>query len=171
MGLVGEFRAIDQTHYQRGMRVVVRTVRGLEVGEVLAPPDPATQWRQTDGEILRGMTGADELLAERIARRRDEAFAECQRLLAERGVSAVLLDVEHLLDGQGLYFYFLGEVTPEIDACTAELADAYDAAVKFRQFTDTLLEGCGPGCGTDEAKGQGGCATCTGCAVASACRK
>ena len=92
-------------------------------------------------------------------------------MLAERGVSAVLLDVEDLLDGQGLYFYFLGEVTPEIDACTAELADAYDAAVKFRQFTDTLLEGCGPGCGTDEAKGQGGCATCTGCAVASACRK
>jgi cell fate regulator YaaT (PSP1 superfamily) len=171
MGLVGEFRAVDQRHYQRGMRVVVRTVRGLEVGEVLAPPDSEAQWRDPDGEILRGMTGADEMVAERITRRRDEAFEECQRLLAERGNSAVLVDVEHLFDGQGLYFYFLGEVTPEVEACTAELAEVYDAAVKFRKFTDTLLEGCGPGCGTDEAKGQGGCVSCTSCAVASACRK
>lgn len=153
------------------MRVVVRTVRGLEVGEILTPPESETDWREPDGEILRGMTEADELLAERIARRRDEAFAACQTLLVERQIGAVLLDVEHLFDGQGLYFYFLGEVTPEVEACTAELADVYDAAVQFRKFTDTVLEGCGPGCGTEAAKGQGGCATCTSCAVAGACRK
>lgn len=171
MGVVGEFRSTDRRLYERGMRVVVRTVRGLEVGEILVPPTSATDWREPDGEILRGMTEADELLAERIARRRDEAFAACQRLLAERGLDAMLLDVEHLFDGQGLYFYFLGEVTPEVEACTAELAEAYDAAVQFRKFTETLLEGCGPGCGTEAAKGQGGCATCTSCAVAGACRK
>jgi cell fate regulator YaaT (PSP1 superfamily) len=171
MGVVGEFRSIDRRRYERGMRVVVRTVRGLEEGEILTPPASDTDWREPDGEILRGMTEADELLAERIRRRRDEAFVACQNLLAERGLDAVLLDVEHLFDGQGLYFYFLGEVTPEVEACTAELADVYDSAVQFRKFTDTLLEGCGPGCGTEAAKGQGGCATCTSCAVAGACRK
>lgn len=171
MGLVGRFRAADQTHYRRGMRVVVRTVRGLEAGEVLVPPEATEGAREGDGEILRGMTTQDELLAARMERRRDEAFAACQRLLAERGLVATLVDVEHLLDGQGLYFYFLGEVSPEVDACTAELAEAYEAEVKFRKFTDTLLEGCGPGCGTDEAKGQGGCSTCVGCAVATACKK
>lgn len=173
MGLVGRFRSCDGTIYPRGMRVVARTARGLEAAEVLAP---AEDWQnseangQGDGEILRGMTGEDELLAERMERRRDDAFEACAELLAERKLAATLVDVEHLLDGQGLYFYFLGEVTPAVDACTAELAEAYEATVKFRQFTDTLLEGCGPGCGTEDAMGQGGCSSCTSCAVASACK-
>lgn len=173
MGLVGQFRATDGTIYPRGMRVVVRTVRGLEAAEVLSPPqrdERPSLMGDGDGVILRGMTGEDELLAERLERKRDEAFEACRQLLAERGHDATLVDVEHLLDGQGVYFYFLGEVTPAVDACTAELAEAYEATVKFRQFTDTLLEGCGPGCGTEEAMGQGGCSSCTSCAVASACK-
>jgi hypothetical protein len=84
-------------------------------------------------------------------------------------MSAVLVDVEHLFDGQGLFFYFLGEVPPEIESFTAHLAEAYETKVQFRRFTETLIEGCGPGCGTEEAKGQGGCDSCTSCAVASAC--
>lgn len=171
MGLVGQFRSPDGTIYPRGRRVVVRTVRGLESGEVLTEPDGWQDAREADGELLRAMTMEDEMLAERMERRRDEAFEACRELLAERGLVATLVDVEHLLDGQGLYFYFLGEVTPAVDACTAELAEAYEATVKFRQFTDTLLEGCGPGCGTEDAKGQGGCSSCVSCAVASACKK
>lgn len=171
MGLVGQFRSPDRCLYPRGRRVVVRTVRGIEAGEVLAEPDGWQHSGDADGELLRPMTAEDELLAERMERRRDEAFAACADLLRERGLKATLVDVEHLLDGQGLFFYFLGEVSPEVDACTAELAEAYDATIKFRQFTDTLLEGCGPGCGTEEAAGQGGCNACTSCAAASICKK
>jgi hypothetical protein len=81
----------------------------------------------------------------------------------------VLVDVEHLFDGQGLFFYFLGDVTPELEAYTARLAETYEAKVQFRKFTETLIEGCGPGCGTDEVKGRGGCDSCVSCAVAGAC--
>lgn len=171
MGLVGRFHAPDHCVYPRGRRVVVRTVRGLEAGQVLAEPDGWQDASASDGELLRPMTVEDELLAERMERRRDEAFEACNQLLRQRGLAAILVDVEHLLDGQGLYFYFLGEVSPDVDACTGELAEAYDATVKFRQFTDTLLAGCGPGCGTEEATGQGGCSSCTSCAVAGACKK
>ena len=90
-------------------------------------------------------------------------------LLAEHKLPAVLVDVEHLFDGQGLFFYFLGDVPPEVEAYTGRLAEAYETKVQFRKFTETLIEGCGPGCGTEEAKGQGGCDSCTSCAVASAC--
>lgn len=171
MGLVGRFRAADGSIYPRDSRVVVRTVRGLEAGRVLAEPNGWQDLTEADGELIRPMAAEDELLAERMLRRRDQAFEACCQLLASRGLEAVLVDVEHLLDGQGLYFYFLGEVSPEVDACTTELAEAYDATVKFRQFTDTLLEGCGPGCGTEAAAGQGGCSSCATCAVASACKK
>jgi cell fate regulator YaaT (PSP1 superfamily) len=169
MGQVGRFAAVDTVRYPRRSRVVVRTRRGLEIGEVLAPPEGESDSAWADGEILRGMTVEDELLCARLEKHRQEAYEACAALLAEHGISAVLLDVEHLFDGQGLYFYFLGEVTPELEAYTERLAEAYETKVRFRKFTETLIEGCGPGCGTEAAQGQGGCASCTTCAVASAC--
>jgi cell fate regulator YaaT (PSP1 superfamily) len=150
--------------------VIVRTRRGLEVGDVLSPPDDRDDGRSyPDGDLLRGITVQDELLQARLERNRQEAYAACAKMLSESGSSAVLIDVEHLFDGQGLFFYFLGDVTPELEAFTGRLAETYEAKVKFRKFTETLIEGCGPGCGTEEAKGQGGCDSCTSCAVAGAC--
>jgi hypothetical protein len=82
---------------------------------------------------------------------------------------AVLMDVEHLFDGQTLLFYFLGEITPELEALTDELAELYELHVQFRRFAEAVTTGCGPGCGTEAATG-GGCTSCgTGCAVAGAC--
>jgi hypothetical protein len=170
MGQVGRFAAVDAVRYPRRSRVVVRTKRGLEVGDVLSPPDDRDESRTfADGEILRGMTVQDDLLQARLEKHRQEAYAECAKMLGSSGESAVLVDVEHLFDGQGLYFYFLGDVTPQLEGYTEGLADTYEAKVQFRKFTETLIEGCGPGCGTEEAKGQGGCDSCTSCAVASAC--
>jgi cell fate regulator YaaT (PSP1 superfamily) len=169
MGQVGRFRAVDAVRYPRHSRVIVRTRRGLEIGEILAPPRGEAPPDHADGEILRGMTLEDELLQARLERHRQEAYQACANLLAEARVPAVLVDVEHLFDGQGLFFYFLGEVTPDLEAYTVRLAETYEAKVQFRKFTETLIEGCGPGCGTDEVKGRGGCEGCTSCAVVGAC--
>ena len=170
MGQVGRFAAVDSMRYPRRSRVIVRTRRGLEVGDVLSPPDDRDDGRSfPDGELLRGVTVQDELLQARLERNRQEAYEACATMLAESRTSAVLVDVEHLFDGQGLFFYFLGEVSPELEAFTGRLAETYEAKVQFRKFTETLIEGCGPGCGTEEAKGQGGCDSCSSCAVAGAC--
>lgn len=173
MGQVGRFAAVDAVCYPRRSRVIVRTRRGLEVGEVLCPPDDSDNSDDgrsfADGQLLRGVTLQDELLLARLEKNRQDAFAACSAMLAMNRVPAVLVDVEHLFDGQGLFFYFLGDVTPELEAYTGRLAETYEAKVQFRKFTETLIEGCGPGCGTEAAKGQGGCESCTSCAVASAC--
>jgi cell fate regulator YaaT (PSP1 superfamily) len=170
MGQVGRFAAVDAVRYPRHCRVIVRTRRGLEIGEVLAPPDDRDDGRAfADGDLLRGMTVEDELLHARLEKHRHDAYTACARLLADRQLSAVLVDVEHLFDGQGLFFYFLGDVPPELELHIEQLAEAYETKVQFRKFTETLIEGCGPGCGTEEAKGQGGCEACTSCAVAGAC--
>ena len=166
---VGRFAAVDAVRYPRRTRVVVRSPRGLEVGEVLASPEQQGEQHDPDGQILRRMSVQDELLEARLQRRRHEAFEACNSLLAASRVDAALVDVEHLFDGEGLFFYFLGDPPREATAVTRQLAETYEAAVEFRKFADTLSEGCGPGCGTEEAKGQGGCASCTSCAVASAC--
>jgi cell fate regulator YaaT (PSP1 superfamily) len=172
LGHVGRFAATEAVRYPRRARVVVRSPRGLEVGEILAPPDDnGLGAGESSGLILRRMSVQDDLLQARLERRRHEAFAACERLLTDAGVSAALVDVEHLFDGQGLFFYFLGDPPQAAAALTQQLADAYETAVEFRQFAETLADGCGPGCGTEEAKGQGGCDSCSSCAVAAACRK
>ncbi len=169
MGQVGRFRALDARRYPRGSRVIVRTARGLEIGEVLAPPAGEMSAREADGTLIRGMTVEDQLLEARLLKNRDAAYEACQRRIDELGLGATLLDVEHLFDGQSLYFYFLGDTTPELETITDELAEVYEAQVRFRSFTETVVNGCGPGCGTDAASGAG-CTSCaTGCAVAGAC--
>ena len=169
LGAVGRFAAEGAERYPRGARVVCRTARGLEVGEVLSPVDRVAT-PATDGTLLRRITPQDDLLLARLEKNRDQAYDACAARVAERGLAAVLVDVEHLFDGQSLYFYFLGEATPELDSITSELAGVYEATAQLQKFADTLTAGCGPGCGTEEGAGcgstGGGCSTC---AVAGAC--
>ena len=174
VGQVGRFTATGGSGYPRGKRVICRTQRGLELGEVLAPVT-AGETFDSDGALLRHVSIEDELLLSRLEKKKEEAYSACADLLVERGISAILMDVEHLFDGRSLYFYFLGEVTPELEAVTSDLATTYDAAVQFQKFAAALTEGCGPGCGTEEATG-GGCGTakangggCSTCSVSTAC--
>jgi cell fate regulator YaaT (PSP1 superfamily) len=167
LGAVGRFVAEGAERYPRGSRVVCRTPRGLEVGEVLNAID-ATSNPAADGTLLRRITPQDDLLIARLEKNRDEAYRACAARVAERGLPAVLVDVEHLFDGQSLYFYFLGESTPELDSITSELAGVYEAKAQLQKFAETLTAGCGPNCGTEEG---GGCnsGSCSSCAVAGAC--
>jgi cell fate regulator YaaT (PSP1 superfamily) len=168
-GQIGRFVAGDATRYPRSARVVLRTHRGLEIGEVLAPPADLADDGASDGAIVRGMTVEDELLQARLDKNRTAAHEACAARLEQLHLPTALMDVEHLFDGQTLIFYFLGPSTPELEPLVAELAELYDAQVQFRAFAETVTQGCGPGCGTSEASG-GGCSSCaTGCAVAGAC--
>jgi len=166
LGSIGRFRAVDRRRRKRGCLVICRTRRGLEVGTVIKPLNPRDA--DCDGDLLRHATPDDKLLINRIERFRDKAFVACQQMLDERGLSDVLVDVEHLFDGQSLYFYFLGDVCDEVNRLTSELAETYEAKVRFRKFSQTLAEGCGPECGTKD----GGCSSdgCGSCVVRTACK-
>ncbi len=171
LGQIGRFAAVDQARYPRGSRVVVRTPRGLEVGEVLVPPADFEQAELGDGDLLRGMTVEDELLDARLQKNRVAAYEACCARLDEAGVTTPLMDVEQLFDGRTLVFYFLGAPSSELDAITQPLAEAYDSQAQISQFAETLTAGCGPDCGTEHAAGHG-CTNCaSGCAIADACGK
>lgn len=170
LGSVGRFAAEGALRYPRGSRVICRTARGLEVGEVLTAAEDTSEI-PTDGALLRKVTVEDDLLLARLERNRDAAYRACEQRLVQRGIPAVLVDVEHLFDGQSLLFYFLGDTTPELDELTAELAEVYEAKVQFRKFTDTLTAGCGPGCGTADAEHGCKSGACSTCAVACGVNK
>ena len=169
IGHVGRFVSVDPVTFGRGSRVICRTQRGLEVGEVLAHSERVAARGESDGSLLRRMSAEDELLWARLCKNRDEAFVACQRFLDEQQFSVALLDVEPLFDGSRLFFYFLGDVPPQLETRLDQLAAAYESEAKLAKFTEAVEHGCGPDCGTESAVGCGtdGCSTCS---IAGACR-
>ena len=164
LGHVGRFESADGRVFSRNDEVICRTRRGLEVGSIMCPVDDfeTAEVPESDGQVMRQVTPDDQMILNRIDKFRDRAFAACCRLLDEQNLSAVLVDVEHLFDGQSLYFYFLGEVPDQVHELTGQLAEEYEKKVKFRKFAETLASGCGPDCGTGASKcSTGGCGTCS----------
>lgn len=162
-GAVVRCSLVDHVTYSRGTRVVCRTERGIEIGQLIAIV-PATE--PGEGVILRRTAAEDELLEARLLKYKAQAVQRCQAALTNESSETTLLEVDQLLDGRTLIFYFLGPVTPGVQALTDRLAEEYERKVRTRHFAKLLAEGCGPGCGTKDAGGCGGCAVCV---VASAC--
>ncbi len=168
MGWIGRFGSAEALQYAPGDRVICRSFRGLEIGDVLND-QVVDESLAHCGEILRPVAAEDRLIVTRLNKHRLRAIDACGRMLAERGISTLLLDAEQTFDGKNLFFYFMGDVTPEIEAITAELAETYEAKVQMRKFTDLVIHGCGPECGAGAAKcGTGGCA---GCGAKGGCAK
>ena len=162
MGVVGQYQSPDFTLFPRDAQVICRTDRGLEHGQVICSLDEESQNESIpEGQILRRVGSEDRLILERLERHRDKAFEACQNLIQERALPGVLVDVEHLFDGESVFFYFLGEVDSRTEALTNELAETYERKVRFKKFAQTLAQGCGPDCGTGESKcSSGGCGSC-----------
>lgn len=174
MGVVGRYRSSDFTVFPRDTSVICRTARGLEAGHVLCALDGDGQndAAVVDGQLLRRISPDDQMILDRLNKFRDRAYTACSQLLDEQSINAVLVDVEHLFDGESVYFYFMGAIDPRLETLTASLAATYERKVKFKQFAETLASGCGPNCGTRDCSTEG-CATCAaggGCAAKAAMR-
>lgn len=171
---VGE--SAEPLNYARGTRVVCRTGRGLELGEIVSPVEMGDD-HQTQGfrpphhpcSIVRGVTPEDDLLELRLQRHKQAAVRDCQSELRKREISVTLLDVEHLFDGRTLIFHFAGEFTGEVQRLVDDLTDVYEKRARSQEFAKLLTEGCGPGCGTEEGQGCGSRGGCAMCIVAGAC--
>ena len=66
LGHVGRFSASDGVIHPRGRRVICRTRRGLELGEVLNPATREEQHSALDGNLVRAVTVEDDLLIARM---------------------------------------------------------------------------------------------------------
>ncbi len=115
--------------------------------------------------IIRKTTVEDELLLSRLEKHRRTALDECRRELADAASTAVLLDVDQLFDAGTLIFYFLDELEPASEELVQRLAERYESRVRSRHFAKLINEGCGPGCGTQDAHGGGCSRACAVCVV------
>lgn len=155
----------------RGRRVIVRTARGIELGEVVGPRRAGDLAGDSSREstptvrVVRPTTEEDELLIRRLDRHKRRAVEECREALSDSGSTACLLDVDQLFDGGTLIMHFLGEVDSVAQSITRSIAEKYESIVRSRHFAKLLSDGCGPDCGTAEGGGCGTSGGCAGCAV------
>jgi len=134
--LLGEFAA-DGPAYDRGARVVVRTDRGQELGDVLCPSTPqaiAHLPEPTHGDILRRVTDDDRRREEALRANSGKQFEAGARLVADHKLQMQLVDVEPLFGGERLIFYFLAEKRVDFRELVRAMAREFQTRIELRQI-------------------------------------
>lgn len=155
-GWVGLFGTVHELDCPRGSRVVVKTDRGEELGEVLSGPEETaaqTGDSQPTGEVLRTASG-EELAShgERSVAILDELIEAAQTKIDAASVAAQVVDAELLFDRKTAILYYLGEASPVL----TDLRDPLSQSARLESVEwASLIEPTG-GCGA-EGCGGGGC--------------
>ncbi len=136
---------------EKGDHAIVETARGMECGFVaMGNRDVA------EDEIVfplkavtRKATGADLARVEDNARREKEAFAICEKKIAEHKMEMKLVDVEYTFDNNKILFYFTADGRVDFRALVKDLASIFRTRIELRQIGVR-----------DEAKMLGGLGVC-----------
>ena len=91
--------------------VVVETARGVECGEV----------------AMANRDVADELKAK-------NAFTQCEKKIAERGLEMKLVDVEYTFDNSKILFYFTADGRVDFRELVKDLAGMFRTRIELRQI-------------------------------------
>jgi len=137
MRFLGAFSELLDREHPRGRTVVVRGDRGVELGEVLAPVTERTEQflKSADrGEILRAAETADLDQMERLAKSHASSFATCRELIHTRRLQMDLVDVETILGGERIVFYYLAEKRVDFRELVRDLARALRTRIEMRQI-------------------------------------
>ena len=137
MRQLGAFSARDNVPYVRGDEVVVRTPRGLEVGEILIPADADALERLSGaphGQVLRKMTSDDINEWAHIQREDAQRFETCQRHVRQLGLNMDLVDVEHLFGGERVIVYYVAEQRVDFRELVRKLASEFQTRIEMRQI-------------------------------------
>jgi len=138
MRLLGVFSAAREgNQFARGDRVIVRTDRGLEIGEVLLEASERVLSCLIDppqGQILRRMTVDDEREATRIRRQATEEIKICERIVSELGLQMELVDVEHVFGGERIIVYYLADGRVDFRELVKRLAAEFHTRIEMRQI-------------------------------------
>ena len=128
-------RSGDQ--YRRGMEVVVRTERGLEVGQVLceSTEDALSHLDQpANGTIVRAVNEEDAVDIDAIDGARISNIEICRRHVEKLGLAMKLVEVEQLLGRQRMIIYYLSEDRVDFRDLVKVLANEFQARIEMKQI-------------------------------------
>jgi cell fate regulator YaaT (PSP1 superfamily) len=169
-GDFGRFRSAAPLSLARGERAVIRTERGLEIGQVLRPARPRHAVflpNTTVGQLLRPVNPEDEELARQMGARADEILAEGAALIETLGLPLSLLDAEVLLDSERALLHYLHWDECDIREWVSRMSRRFEIHVALIDRTAPVAaedHGCGS-CGSEGGCGScgsgGGCGSCS----------
>ncbi len=123
--------------YRRGMRVIARTPRGLEAGEIVCEADERVLSQMDNppgGSVQREMSQEDENeLAHLVAKSVQEADL-CFRVIRELELPMDLVDLERVFGGERLVVYYLSESRVDFRDLVKRLAHEFQTRVEMRQI-------------------------------------
>ena len=132
MRTLGVFSTRGGDSYRRGIRVVARTNRGLEVGEILCEATEEALKQLKDppyGQILRPMTAEDHNELTHIQSQERLEFEACQRSVSVLALQMQLVDIEHLFGGERIVVYYLSEDRVDFRELVKQLASEFQTRI------------------------------------------
>lgn len=137
MRFLGEFDPAAGEGHARGQRVVVRSDRGTEVGEVLCEASDSTARAMEGGlrgAILRGLSPDDAAAEAKLPEARAAGFTTCLEFIGRRRLQMDLVDVEVILGRERMVFYYLSEKRVDFRDLVKDLARAFQTRIEMRQI-------------------------------------
>ncbi len=123
--------------YPRGGKVIARTPRGLEVGEVLCEATDEVVAKMGDspiGSIQRTISAQDESEILKIIAMAREEFETSRRIVRELELPMDLVDIEHLFGGERVVIYYLAEDRIDFRDLVKRLANEFQTRIEMRQI-------------------------------------
>jgi cell fate regulator YaaT (PSP1 superfamily) len=171
-GDFGRFRPVRPLACRRGDRVVIRTSRGLEVGEVLreATERHARFLPNTSvSALLRSTAAEDERQEEEMRRRAGRLYERGRDLAAALSLPLELLDAEVLLDGANAVLHQLRWAECDVRPFVSTLSREFEVQLALAELAAPAEEKH-PGCGHCGPGGCGSCGSGGGCGSCGSAR-
>lgn len=137
MRSLGVFTTSRGETLRRGNRVIARTERGLEVGEVMMEADDTVVERMADprrGQVLRVMSPDDERESRRLLEQQQREFETCRKHIKELNLPMEMVDVEQMFGGERVVVYYLSETRVDFRELVKALANEFQTRIEMRQI-------------------------------------
>ncbi len=138
----GVLKNVENTFTQnsdlrKGDKVVIRSFRGVEIGETISQPQELSDEAVvTDmGEVLHKATEEEEKKLEEIEKETIPAeYKFCQEKIKEHNLPMRLASVEHLFGSKKIIFYFLAKGRVDFRELVKDLAKKYKSRIEMKQI-------------------------------------
>lgn len=137
--------------YELGDMVIVETARGMELGHILI-----TNREIDESDLVAELKPVERRASDKDLdkyrenlEKRDDAMAVCAEKIAKHGLDMKLIDVEFMIDGSKIVFYFSADGRVDFRELAKDLASHFHSRIELRQIGVR-----------DEAKMLGGIGIC-----------
>ncbi|MGL4593137.1 MAG: PSP1 domain-containing protein [Thermoguttaceae bacterium] len=138
MRFLGVFAFPDHTPLRHGVRVILRTSRGLETGTILCEATTEAlayiKLELSEDRCLRTMTEADEAEYRRIQKNERAEFERCRAIIKEMKLGMELVRIEHLFGGERIIVYYVAEGRIDFRELVKVLAAEFQTRIEMRQI-------------------------------------